>query len=111
MVKKDPTTILEFFAKNQPKDLYNYLSDDGKKNTKFLTLKTFFQKMKKEKIDVSLPKTEKITILNPSITPQGLIKIKGSYKNEKFVIQFTLIYSYRWEWLFNGFSFSVKARL
>lgn len=108
LFKKDLTAILDFFAKNQPRDLYNYLSDDGKKNTKFLTLKTFFQKMKKEKIDVSLPKTGRITILNPSITPQGFIKIKGSYKNEKFAVQATLIYSYRWEWVFNGFSFSAK---
>lgn len=114
--KKDLTAILNFINQNNAKGLRDYLSDEGKKQTKLLTIKNLFRKIHTRKIAINLPEEtksgekRKLKIFRPSLTADASMQIKGEYRNSTSLVKFTLVYNYQWEWLFKGFSINITPR-
>lgn len=109
--KNDLARIIVFIKRGQTKKLYNYLSTGARQRTTFKDIQKAVRLFKKNKLDVTFPKTAEITITedSPKLNEQGILFVQGSYKNAKNTVNFLVGYDYEWTWKLGFFSLTPQA--
>lgn len=104
--KNDLAKIIVFIKRGQTKKLYKYLSTGARQRTNFKDIQKAVRLFKKNKLDVTFPKTAEIALAedSPKLNEQGILFVQGSYKNAKNIVNFILGYDYEWEWKLGFFS-------
>lgn len=105
--KDDLKNITTFIKRNKTKALLRYLSNAAAARIKLKDISKAFSQLRKQKIDVTLPKKLVIILTPPlALNEQGQLLVQGNYKNRKSTINFLLTYDYEdWKWRLGGFSF------
>lgn len=105
--KDDLKNIATFIKRNKIKATLRYLSNAAAARIKLKDISKAFSQLRKQKIDVTLPRKSVMTLTPPlALNEQGQLLVQGSYKNRKSTINFLLTYDYEdWKWRLGGFSF------
>ncbi len=111
-VQEDLRELAGGITRNDAGLIFELLSPGAKKNISITNIRTLLRKFKKQKYDMSIASDASIIIPSnyPTLNNKGFMTVKGSYKNAKNKILFTLTYHYEWKWGLNGFSFKVKPQ-
>lgn len=110
LVQENLHELATGITKNNPNDVFALLSPHAKEIISIGAIRKILRQFKKQKYDMSLPPNASIQVsrIYPALNGKGLMIVKGSYKNDKNKIIFSLSYNYEWRWGLIGFSF--KAR-
>ena len=111
LLTKDLSNVAKAIKSGAFHKVYTGMAKSARATLSYSKFGKALRAFKKEKKDIALPSGVQISIDAdfPKIKPDGSVLVSGSYKNDKFTVNFTLIYGYEWEWRLTGLNVSPVA--